>query len=44
MAFNIEGDLTDDVQYSAGLGYSNSEGTLTSSDTRQDKFLEGLWG
>jgi len=44
MAFNVEGDLTDDVQYSAGIGYSNSEGTLTSSDTRQDKFLEGLWG
>ena len=44
MAFDLEGDLTEDVQYSFGVGYSTSEGTTTSSDTRQDKFLEGLWG
>ena len=44
MAFGIEGNLTDDVQYSASLNYSTSEGETTSSDTQQHKFLSALWG
>ena len=43
-AFDFEGDLTNDVQYSAGLGFSTSEGLTTSSDTQQGKFLKSLWG
>jgi outer membrane receptor protein involved in Fe transport len=43
-AFDFEGDLTDDIQYSAGFGFSTSEGLTTSSDTQQGKFLKSLWG
>ena len=43
-AFDFEGDLTDDIQYSAGFGLSTSEGLTTSSDTQQGKFLKSLWG
>ncbi len=43
-AFNFEGNLTDDVQYSTSFNLSNSEGELSSSDTQQSKFLAALWG
>ncbi len=43
-AFNFEGDLNDDIQYSTSLNFSTSEGLTTSSDTQQGKFLKALWG
>ncbi len=44
MGFSFDGALSDEVDYSANLTYSNSEGELTSSDTQQHKFLSALWG
>jgi len=43
-AFSFEGDLTEDIQYSASLNYSLSEGSISSSDTQHHKFLASLWG
>ena len=43
-AFNFEGSLTDGVEYSTGLNYSQSEGNYTFSDTQQNKYNSSLWG
>jgi hypothetical protein len=43
-AFNFEGPLTEEIDYSTSLNYSSSTGLTTSSDTQQGKFLAALWG
>ena len=43
-AFNFEGPLTENVDYSTSMNYSTSTGLTTSTDTQQGKFLASLWG
>ena len=42
-AFDFEGSLTNDIDYTTGLNYSQSEGDYTFSDTQQNKYNAALW-
>ena len=43
-AFDFEGKLNSEIDYSAGLNYSMSESALTFSDTQAHKYTAALFG
>ena len=43
-AFDFEGKLTEEIDYSASLNYSMSESAITFSDTQAHKYTAALFG